>query len=550
MFLDDEETPENDLPTEEKVEEAFVSDEVKDIKTVNQDGTGSDASQKDEIITEVSKDDQSPVDESVAENIVDETLNEDSDASSENGDVATEETQVDSKAAETTSHNIEETSAAVDPDEELETSAEPVGQDDIDALFGDLNSEVKDNLTSGQIQQDSEELTLDQLLAQESLNKPEDKSEEEGPGKSEEEMDPDELLALAWEKSMQESAAYAVNLDAFLSDAPSIGGNGLKELDQSEIDSLLGFGGSAPDPRSLTGIDAILNKTLIYYERLPMMEVVFDRLLRLLSTSLRNFTSDNVEISLESMKTTRFGDYLNSIPLPAMIGVFKAQEWDNSGILVVDSSLIYSIVDVLLGGRRSITAARVEGRPYTTIERNLIEKLMTVFLEELKCAFEPVSEVNFKFERLEINPHFAMISRSTNAGILVRLHIEIDDRGGRMSMMLPYATIEPIRELLLQNFMGEKFGRDSIWEHHLASQLWETDVDFNVRLDTTTRTLGEVLNWKAGDHLELSVTSSSLVSAISGDHELFKGHVGQKNGRVALKIEENILQKKMKTIAS
>ncbi|MBA4249280.1 MAG: flagellar motor switch protein FliM [Candidatus Puniceispirillum sp.] len=366
----------------------------------------------------------------------------------------------------------------------------------------------------------------------------------------EHELSPDDLLALAWEKSILESSASSVNLDSFLSDSSSLGKNALKELDQSEIDSLLGFGSAPADIKNLTGIDAILNKSLIYYERLPMMEVVFDRLLRLLSTSLRNFTSDNVEISLESMKTMRFGDYLNSIPLPAMIGVFKAEEWDNGGILVVDSSLIYSIVDVLLGGKRSITASRVEGRPYTTIERNLIEKLMKVFLEELKSAFEPVSTVNFNFERLEINPHFAMISRSTNAGILVRLHVEIDDRGGRISLMLPYATIEPVRELLLQNFMGEKFGRDSIWEQHLASQLWETDVEFNVRLGTTTIPLGEVLNWKAGDYLGFPVTPASLVSAVSGDHELFKGNVGQKNGRVALQIEENILQKKMDSVAS
>ena len=99
-------------------------------------------------------------------------------------------------------------------------------------------------------------------------------------------------------------------------------------------------------------MQAILNSALVSYERLPMLEVVFDRLVRLMSTSLRNFTSDNVEVSLDSIASIRFGDYLNSIPLPAMISVFKAEEWDNHGLITVDSGLIYSIVDVLLGGRR------------------------------------------------------------------------------------------------------------------------------------------------------------------------------------------------------
>src|SRR3546814_9327142 len=88
----------------------------------------------------------------------------------------------------------------------------------------------------------------------------------------------------------------------------------------------------------------------------------------MMSTSLRNFTSDNVEVSLDNITSIRFGDYLNSIPLPAMLSVFKAEEWDNFGLLVVDSALIYSIVDVLLGGRRGTAAMRTEGRPYRSEE--------------------------------------------------------------------------------------------------------------------------------------------------------------------------------------
>ena len=121
-------------------------------------------------------------------------------------------------------------------------------------------------------------------------------------------------------------------------------------LNQDEIDSLLGFSGDSDEDGSQSGIKAIINSTLVSYERLPMLEIVYDRLVRMLSTSLRNFTSDNVEVSLDNITSIRFGDYLNSIPLPAMLAVFKAEEWDNYGLLTIDSALIYSIVDVLLGG--------------------------------------------------------------------------------------------------------------------------------------------------------------------------------------------------------
>src|SRR5262245_52608788 len=118
-------------------------------------------------------------------------------------------------------------------------------------------------------------------------------------------------------------------------------------LNQDEIDSLLGFGLGEEDNSGRTGVRAIINSALVSYERLPMLEIVFDRLVRLMTTSLRNFTSDNVEVSLDQISSIRFGDYLNSIPLPAIIAVFRAEQLDNFGLVTVDSSLIYSIVDVL-----------------------------------------------------------------------------------------------------------------------------------------------------------------------------------------------------------
>ena len=202
-------------------------------------------------------------------------------------------------------------------------------------------------------------------------------------------------------------------------------------LNQAEIDSLLGFDDGPAAAKNRTGMQKIISSGLVSYERLPMLEIVFDRLVRIMSTSLRNFTSDNVEVGIDNILSLRFGDYLNSIPLPAMLAVFKAEEWDNYGLMVVDSAMIYSIVDVLLGGRRGTAAMRIEGRPYTTIERTLVERLIHVVLADLSASFDPLCPVTFRFERLEVNPRFATISRLSNAAVLARLRIDMEDRGGR-----------------------------------------------------------------------------------------------------------------------
>ncbi len=311
-------------------------------------------------------------------------------------------------------------------------------------------------------------------------------------------------------------------------------------LNQDEIDSLLGFDDDSAGAEETSGVMALINSAMVNYERLPMLDIVFDRLVRLMSTSLRNLTSDNVEVSLDQVSTVRFGDYMNSIPLPAMLTVFKAEEWDNNGLLVTDSALIYSVVDVLLGGRKGTPAIRVEGRPYTTIETKLVERMVGVALSDLSSAFDPLSPVSFSLDRMETNPRFATITQSGNACVLARLRVDMGDRGGRVEILIPYATLEPISELLLQMFMGEKFGRDSIWENHLTQELYKTEVQLQAILGERTVPLHDILNWRIGTRVIFNTTPDDELELRCGHFPMFKGPVGQKQGSIAVRIERYI----------
>lgn len=316
-------------------------------------------------------------------------------------------------------------------------------------------------------------------------------------------------------------------------------------LNQDEIDNLLGFSVEELSREERQGIRAIINSALVSYERLPMLEILFDRLVRLMTTTLRNFTSDNVEVSLDGLTSIRFGDYLNAIPLPAMLGVFKAEEWDNYGLITVESNLIYAMVDVLLGGRRGQGQLRVEGRPYTTIETNLIRRMMDVILEDMDDAFSPLSPVHFNIERLETNPRFAAIARPANAAILVRLRVDMEDRGGNVEILLPYATIEPIRGLLLQMFMGEKFGRDPTWEGHLATELWSAHADVDAVLFEVDLPLARTMNFKVGDMIPLDLRPDDLVQLKCGDIVLTDGRVGRIGDKIAVRVASPLRRPKM-----
>jgi flagellar motor switch protein FliM len=361
----------------------------------------------------------------------------------------------------------------------------------------------------------------------------------------EEEID-DDAVAAEWEAmaGMSDDEGDDTDQDAMAAEWEAMAGGEDDDdsgpspgrvLDQDEIDSLLGFDGDG-DAGEMTGIHALINSALVSYERLPMLDIIFDRMVRMMSTSLRNFTSDNIEVSLDNITSVRFGDYLNSIPLPAMLAVFRAEEWDNYGLMTIDSSLIYSIVDVLLGGRRGTAAMRIEGRPYTTIEQTLVERMISVVLKDMCGAFEPLSPVNFTFDRLETNPRFATIARPPNAAILIKLRVDMEDRGGRLEVLFPYATLEPVRELLLQRFMGEKFGRDSIWETHLATELWRADVDLHAIMDETTMSLREVMNLQIGQTIMFNKTPNDEVVLKCGDVPMVSGAIGRAGQHVAVQV--------------
>lgn len=358
-------------------------------------------------------------------------------------------------------------------------------------------------------------------------------------------------MAAAWEAEMAggggaaDGDAFAAEWEAMVGQetGKSVSTSALgaeRVLNQDEIDSLLGFDLGDDDGGDKNGVRGIINSALVSYERLPMLEIVFDRLVRLMTTSLRNFTSDNVEVSLDQISSIRFGDYLNSIPLPAILAVFRAEQLDNYGLMTVDSNLIYSVVDVLLGGRRGTVAMRIEGRPYTTIERTLVTRMIEVILADARAAFAPLTEVDFNLDRIETNPRFAAIARPANAAILVKLRIDMEDRGGRIELLLPYSTLEPIRKMLLQQFMGEKFGRDNIWESHLATELWSTAMEVEAVLDDQQIALKRVLNLEVGETLMLESGPDSLVELRCGGIALSRGRMGRLGHKIALRLEQPI----------
>ena len=236
-------------------------------------------------------------------------------------------------------------------------------------------------------------------------------------------------------------------------------------------------------------------------------------------------------VSLDNISSIRFGDYQLD-PAARHLSVFPAEA---EQLRPVDGrfNLIYS-VSTSCGRAPRDRGERIEGR---LRHRACWCGRWSSVLADAREAFEPLTPVTFTLDRLETNPRFAAIARPANAAILVKLRIDMEDRGGRIELLLPYATLEPIRKMLLQQFMGEKFGRDNIWEGHLATELWTTQMEVRAVLDEQQLGLRQVLDLKVGDTLMLNATPDSLIELRAGVIPLTRGRMGRRNAHIAVRVE-------------
>ncbi|MEG3144373.1 flagellar motor switch protein FliM [Sphingomonas sp. RT2P30] len=304
-------------------------------------------------------------------------------------------------------------------------------------------------------------------------------------------------------------------------------------FDQAGIDAL--FDGNAPVTRK-SGLKAVIESKVISHERLPMLEVVCEHLVRSFATSMRNLTSEAIDVSLDELTSIRFGEFMGRLALPAMIGVFNVVEWDNYGVITVESSLIYAVVDALLGGRRGGGPMRIEGRAFTTIETTLVSKMLELALADLSTAFEPIDPIGIVLERVETNPRFAAIAGPTNIAAVATFRVDMEGRGGKFSILLPYATIEPVREKLLQRFMGQKVGRGNIWEDHMATELLKTEVSVDVVLGEKVLRLREVHDFAVGQTIPLNTAPDDALEIQSGGIPLGRAQIGQRRGNIAVRM--------------
>ncbi len=270
--------------------------------------------------------------------------------------------------------------------------------------------------------------------------------------------------------------------------------------------------------------------------RLPVLDIIVDRFVRSLNTTMRNFTGENVDISLDNMYDARFSDVIGSLQPPVMIGLVRSSSWRGMALFCVDSQLIYAVVDVLLGGRRGGDRDSLEGRTFTTIERRLVKRMLGTMLADLEAAVLPVGTPGFSLEGIETNPRFARAARPDTPTIVSVIRFYMEDRGGKILIVFPAPLFHDVREVLGQPFYGDSTDGDIGWTNQVNSQAMITQVRVEVVLDTVSVPLAEVMGWAPGSQLHLNATRSTPVDLKIGTKIVAKGELGRNGAQLVVRL--------------
>ncbi len=316
-------------------------------------------------------------------------------------------------------------------------------------------------------------------------------------------------------------------------------------LTQDEIDSLLK--GMTPEQSNNNEKESkenivpfdLTNQEKIIRGRMPTLEIINQRFARIFRTSFSSMLRKLIDVNFLSIETIKFGEYLKSLPIPSSIHLFKIEPLKGYNLFVIESKLVFSIIDIFFGGDGT-TTSKIEGRDFTIIEDRLIKKVVLTALKDMQEAWNPVHKVKMEYFRSEMNPQFATIVPHTDVVLLITFEVEIDQVSGTIMVCIPYSTIEPIRAKLYTGFQTERLEVDVGWINRLKKIITTLYVNSSVEVGSREMTVREILNLKKGDVINLGKDISEPLTVYIEKVPKFKGIAGIYRNNKAIKITESI----------
>jgi len=311
-------------------------------------------------------------------------------------------------------------------------------------------------------------------------------------------------------------------------------------LSQDEVDALLrGVTGEPEAVEEAAPADGVRDYNLATQERIvrgrmPTMEIVNERFARLLRIGLFNFMRRSPEISVGPVRVLKYSEFVRNLVVPTNINLVQMKPLRGTALFIFDPSLVFSVVDNLFGGDGRFHM-RVEGRDFTPTENRIIQRMLEVVFADYEKSWAPVFPAKFEFIRSEMHTQFANIATPTEVVVVTSFNIELGDAGGSIHVCMPYAMLEPIRDVLYSSTQGDNTEPDKRWVRMLSKQVQLADVELTAVLTEVPLKLGDLVKLKPGDVIALD-PPTTVTASVDGV-PVFECRHGTHNGQYAIRVE-------------
>jgi flagellar motor switch protein FliM len=264
--------------------------------------------------------------------------------------------------------------------------------------------------------------------------------------------------------------------------------------------------------------------------------MINERFARLFRVSLYNLLRRSPEISVAPVTIKKFSEYVHTLHVPTNLNLVKINPFRGTALIVLDPKLVFAVVDNFFGGTGR--HAKIEGREFTATEQRIIHMMLRNVFADLHEAWSHIAPIEVEYLQSEINPHFANIVSPSEIVVITSFHVELDGGGGDLHITMPYAMIEPLREVLDSGMASDRVEKDDRWNVCLREEIEDAEVQLTTLLGRTSVTLAELVNLKPGDILSCDFTGKVLV--LAEDVPMFRGSFGLSRGQQAIKFEERV----------
>ena len=271
--------------------------------------------------------------------------------------------------------------------------------------------------------------------------------------------------------------------------------------------------------------------------RMPTMEVVNERFARNLRLGLFNFIRRTPEISIGTIAVQRFGAFLRELAVPTNFNVVAVRPLRGNALIVCEPSLIFGVIDTLYGGHGKFQT-RIEGREFSATELRTIGRLVKVITDEYRKAWTGIYPIELEYQRSEMQPQFANVATPSEIVVATSFQLEIGEITGAIHFCLPYATLEPIRDVLYSSTQGDSQEVDRRWVNLLTREIQAVEITMVAELAKTRTTVEQLLAMKPGDFIELE--RESRIQAKVDGVPLFECHYGTHNTKYAIRIDKSL----------